>query len=131
MCDLRSNTTIQQAQREVTLEAENNRLFQGGDILWDGCIVHEVPDIAPVVGVGAAGIDVQPVYFCGAQALAMAVAKRTWTVDKDFDYDDKRGVAVNVIDGIEKMIFGSGAGDTDDLKQNGMVTGWFAAVASA
>lgn len=131
MRDLRSNTTIQQAQREVQLEAENNRLFQGGDILWDGCIVHEVPDIAPVTGVGAGGIDVQPVYFCGAQALAMAVAKRTWSVAKDFDYDDKRGVAINVIDGIEKMIFGSGSGDTDDLKQNGMVTGWFAAVASA
>ncbi len=84
-----------------------------------------------MTGVGAGSIDVAPVYLCGAQALAMAVAKRTWTVQKDFDYDDKRGVAINVIDGIEKMSFGSGSGDTDDLKDNGIVTGWFAAVASA
>ena len=129
--DLKTNSTIVQAQREVSLEAENNRLFQGGDILWDGMVVHEVPDIAVLTGVGAGSIDVAPVYLCGAQALAMAVAKRTWTVAKDFDYDDKRGVAINVIDGIEKMIFGSGAGDTDDLKDHGMVTGFFAAVASA
>lgn len=129
--DLKNNSTIQQAQREVALEAENNRLFQGGDIIWDGCIVHEVPDIAVVADVGASSIDVAPVFFCGAQAIGMAVAKRSWTVSKDFDYDDKRGVSINCIDGIEKMSFGSGSGDTDDLKDNGMVTGWFAAEPSA
>jgi len=129
--DLRNNTTIQQAQREVTLSEQNNKLFDGGDIMWNGMVVHEIPDMPIYTGVGAGSIDVSPVYLCGAQALAMAIAKRTYTVTKDFDYDDKRGVAVNVIDGIEKMIFGSGTGDTDDLKQNGVVTGYFAAVASS
>jgi hypothetical protein len=33
--------------------------------------------------------------------------------------------------GIEKMTFGSGSGDTDDLKDHGMVTGYFAAVADS
>jgi len=31
----------------------------------------------------------------------------------------------------EKMSFGSGTGDTDDQKDHGIVTGWFAAVADA
>jgi N4-gp56 family major capsid protein len=131
MRNLRANSTIRQAQREVSVLAQNMKLFEGGDVLWDNVLWHEVPDIGVITGVGAGGIDVQPAYLCGAQALAMAIGKRTWTVAKDFDYDDKRGVAVNVIDGIEKMIFGSGTGDTDDLKQHGLVTGYFAAVASA
>lgn len=29
--------------------------------------------------------------------------------------------------GFEKMIFGSGSGDTDDTKDHGVVTGYFAA----
>lgn len=131
MRNLRRNAEIAQAQREVNVVAQNMKLFEGGDVLWDNVLWHEVPDIAVITGVGAGGIDVQPAYLCGAQALAMAVSKRPWTVTRHFDYDDKRGVAVNVIDGIEKMSFGSGSGDTSDLKDHGIVTGYFAAVASA
>jgi hypothetical protein len=46
--DLKINATIVQAQREVTLAEQNNKLFEGGDIVWDGVIVKEVPDIATV-----------------------------------------------------------------------------------
>lgn len=131
MRDLRNNSTIQQAQREVSVLSQNMKLFEGGDILWNNVLWHEVPDMPIYTGVGAGGIDVAPAYLCGAQALAYAVAKRTKTITKDFDYDDKRGVAVEIIDGIEKLIFGSGTGDTDDLKDHGVVTGYFAAVASS
>jgi hypothetical protein len=33
--------------------------------------------------------------------------------------------------GIQKLTFGSTANDTDDLKDHGVVTGYFAAVADA
>ncbi|MBS0530145.1 MAG: DUF4043 family protein, partial [Proteobacteria bacterium] len=42
---LKKDTTITQAQREVRLEMENNRLFKGGDLLWDGVIVKEDYDL--------------------------------------------------------------------------------------
>lgn len=129
--DLKNSAEIQQAQREVKLEMENNRLFQGGDLLWDGMIIHEVDDLAPVTGVGAGGIDVGQVFLCGAQALVYGIGKRWSTKTKTFDYGDKYGVVVEEICGIHKTRYGSGSADTDDLTDHGVVTGWFAAVADA
>jgi len=126
--DLKTNSTITQAQREVMLANQNNKLFDGGDIEWDGIVVHEVPDIG-VISNGT--INCQPVYLMGAQALGYAIARRTKTVTKEFDYGDKYGVAIDTIDGLEKMLFGSGSGDTDDLKQHGIVTGYFSGVADS
>lgn len=129
--DLKNDPELQQAQREVQLKNQNLKIFEGGDIDIDGMIVHEVPDIQVISGVGNGNIDVEPVYLCGAQALGYALAKRTYTKTKEFDYDDKFGTAVGIIDGIEKLSFGTGSGDTDDLKQHGMVTGYFAGVADS
>ena len=69
--------------------------------------------------------------LCGAQAIGVGIAKRPETVDEDFDYKDKMGIAVREVIGVEKMTFGSGSGDTDDQKDHGMVTGYFAAVADS
>lgn len=129
--DLKTDTTITNAQREVTLEAQNNRLFQGGDLIYDGLLIREVPDLPVIVGSGAAGIDVGGFYLCGAQAIAMGWAKRWNTVTETFDYGDKVGVAADSIYHINKMIFGAGSGDTDDTKDHGIVTGFFAAVADS
>lgn len=131
MRDLRADTTITQAQREVQMEMENNRLFQGGDLVYDGMIFHEVDDIASLGTVGASSAAVSPVYLCGAQALAYGVAKRYQTRTKTFDYGDKYGVSIGCIDGIHKITFGSGSDDTDDLKDHGVVTGYFGAAADA
>lgn len=129
--DLKGDSTITQAQREVTLEAQNNRLFQGGDLIYDGLLIREVPDLPVIEGSGAAGIDVAGFYMCGAQAIAMGWAKRWNTVTEAFDYGDKQGVAVDSIYDINKMLFGAGSGDTDDTKDHGIVTGFFAAVADS
>jgi hypothetical protein len=110
---------------------ENSRLFEGGDLLWDGIIVKEIEDIAVISGVGAGAIDVAPVYLCGAQALGYGVAERWKSAEELFDYGRKKGCAIMEMGGIEKMTFGSGSGDTDDLKDHGMVTGYFAAVADS
>jgi len=129
--DLKTDTVIQQAQRDVSMRMQNVKLFEGGDLEWDGLIFHEVDDIAAIAGVGAAGIDVEPVYLCGAQALAHAWAKRWNTVTEEFDFGDKHGVAVRAMYEVDKMTFGSGVGDVTDLKDNGMVTGFFAGVPDA
>lgn len=129
--DLKTNSTITQAQREVTIAMQNNKLFQGGDLEWDGMIIHECDGLPIISGAGAGGIDVAPVYLCGAQAIGMAMARRWKTATQEFDYGDKYGVEISAIDGLKKMLFGSGTADTDDLKDHGLLTGYFAGVADS
>jgi N4-gp56 family major capsid protein len=129
--DLKADSTITQAQREVMLEMENNRLFQGGDLLWDGIIVKEIQEMFNVntlTNLGDSGTStVVPVFLCGAQAIGAAYARRWRSREQTFDYGDKQGVAIDSIYGIEKMTFGSGSGDTDNPKDHGVVTGFFSA----
>jgi N4-gp56 family major capsid protein len=127
-----SSSPIVAAQREVVLEMENNRLFQGGDLLWDGVIIKEVHEMYSELGTTLANLgdsgttEIGCAFLCGAQAVAAAYAKRWTSKEETFDYGDKRGVAIEAIYGIGKMQFGSGTGDTDDLKDHGVITGYFA-----
>jgi N4-gp56 family major capsid protein len=129
--DFANNATVTQANRDALARGKNNPIFSAGDLMWDNVIIKEIEDIPSLGTVGASGAVVAPVFFCGAQALGMAWAKRSQTVTDEDDYKDKKGVAVREIRGIEKMTFGSGATDTDDLKDNGIVTGYFAAAPDA
>ena len=116
----------------TVVQMEASKLFEGGDIFWNGVIVKETDNIPIYENLGNAGTaEVTPVYLCGAQALAVAYAKRWRTVTETFDYEDKDGVAIEAIYGVRKIIFGSGAGDTDDLRDHGVVTGFFATTGTA
>lgn len=129
--DLKNDSTITQAQREVQLEMENNRLFQGGDLLWDGVIIKNIEDmydLNTLTNLGDSGTStVVPAFLCGAQAIGVAYAKRWRSKEQTFDYGDKQGVAIDAIYGIEKMKFGAGSADTDDPKDHGVITGFFSA----
>jgi len=129
--DLSLDTVFVQANREARNRGKSNPLFQGADYIWDNVAIFEVEDIDPVPGVGAGNIQVAPCYLCGAQALGIAWAKRPQTIEEEFDYKDKQGIAVRQWYEIRKMLFGTGTADTSDLKDHGVVTGWFAAVADA
>lgn len=129
--DLKNDSTITNAQRDVSLRMQNEKLFKGGDIEWDGIIFKEIEDIGVLSGVGNGSIDVAPVYFCGAQAIGYGIAQRWKSEEELFDYKRKKGCAIMEMGGIEKLTFGSGSGDTDDLKDHGVVTGFFAAVADS
>lgn len=116
----------------TVVEMQASKLFEGGDIMWNGVIVKETDNMPIYENLGSGGtVEVTPVYLCGAQAAAIAYAKRWKTVTEEFDYGDKYGVAVDGIYGVRKIIFGSGAADTDDLKDNGVVTGFFATTGTA
>lgn len=124
--DLKADTVITQAQREVSLEMENSRLFKGGDLLWDGVIIKEIPEmygINTLTNLGDSSTStVVPCFLAGAQAVGVAYAKRWRSVEETFDYGDKKGIAIDSIYGVEKLTFGSGASDRDDLKDNGVAT---------
>lgn len=129
--DFAVNSTVTSAHQYALERGIKNKLFTGGALLWDGVIIREIPEIAIVTGVGAGAIDVGPVYFCGAQAVGVGWAKRTKSTTDVRDYGFRQGVGIEERRGIEKLNFGTGVTDTADLKQHGMVTGWFAAVADA
>ncbi len=129
--DLKTDSVITQAQRDVGLRMQNEKLFKGGDIEWDGIIFKEIEDIGVLSGVGAGSIDVAPVYLCGRQAIGYGVAKRWSNIEQVKDYGDKKGVGVKEFGNFAKLTFGTGAGDTDDLKDHGIVTGFFASVADS
>jgi hypothetical protein len=91
-------------------------------------IIREIPEIEAVSN---GSIDCNPNYLVGAQAIGVAWAQRLRTTTQVSDYGFRNGVGVGEMRGIEKLLFGSGAGDTDDLKQHGVVTVWTAGVADA
>jgi N4-gp56 family major capsid protein len=112
----------------TNVEMQASKLFEGGDLMWNGVIVKEMDNIPIYTDLGdSATTEVTPVYLLGAQALAQVFAKRWKTVTEVFDYGDKHGVAVETIMGIRKILFGTHATtDTSDLKDHGVVTGYFA-----
>ena len=116
----------------TVVQMEASKLFEGGDIMWNGCIVKETDNIPIYANIGNGGTaEVTPVYLCGAQALAAVYAKRWKTVTEEFDYGDKYGVAIDGIYGVRKILFGTGTGDTDDTKDHGVVSGFFATTGTA
>lgn len=116
----------------TVVQMEASKLFEGGDIAWNGAIIKEVDDLPIYANIGNGGtVEVTPVYLLGAQALAIAYAKRWKTVTKTFDYEDKVGIAIDGIYGVRKLLFGTGATDTADLKDHGVVTGYFATTGAA
>jgi N4-gp56 family major capsid protein len=106
----------------------DNPLFVDGDLVYDGVIIKEIPEIA-VVSNGT--IDCAPNYLCGAQALGFAWAQRPTTRTEQRDYGALHGVAIQQIRGLSKLQFGKGSGDTTDLVDHGVFTVWTAGVADA
>ena len=91
---------------------ENNRLFKGGDLFWDGMIIKEIhrcmtnwtcrsPTRAPAAPSRSVRVPLRRAG--GRRGLCEALGPRP----QDFDYGDKHGVAIEAIYGIGKMQFGS------------------------
>lgn len=129
--DLANDTAFAQANREARARGKTNPLFSGADYIYDNVAIYEVEDIPVLSGVGASSIDVAPCYLCGAQAIGMAWGMRPKTIADTFDYEREYGVSIQQYYEIDKLRFGTGASDTDDLKDHGVLTGYFAAVADA
>lgn len=130
--DLSQDSTMQQANRDARPRAVmDNPIFTGGSLVWDGVIIREIPEIPVIAGVGDGGIDVAPNFLCGAQAVGVGWARRLRSTTDVRDYNFRKGVGVQEMRGIEKLLFGKGADDLDDLVQHGVVTVYTAGVADA
>ena len=129
--DLVNDTAFKTHNEQARDRGMDNPLFSGADYVWENIFIYEIEDIQVLTGAGAAGIDVAPSYLLGAQAMGQAWAKRPQTVDDTFDYGRKKGCAIKQWSKLEKLRFGTGDTDTDDPKDCGVVTAYFAAVADA
>lgn len=110
---------------------DKNPLAQDGDLIYDGIIHREVPEIDAYCtavggfdGQGASAADVRPVFMCGQQTIGIVWGQeptpRTDTL-KDFQF--RPGVAIEELLGVKKIAFNS--------KQFSMVTVIVAAAADS
>jgi hypothetical protein len=118
---------------------DNNPLFQDGDLLYNGVIIREVPEISAYVTnvwttlttAGAGSTRVEPVFLCGQQALVLGWGQRPRdTYRKEDDYDFIKGVGVEMAYGVAKLFKKHPMAGTA-LKQLGVVTGFFSAPVDA
>ena len=121
------------ANRDARVRGIDNPLFTGDSLVWDGMILREIPEIAPVpaaIWSLSTIASIEPVYLCGAQAVGLAWAQRTKSTTDTDDYEFLHGVGVQEIRKVEKLRFGTAAGaDTTTPKDHGIVTGFVAAAA--
>ncbi|MHB8529735.1 MAG: phage capsid family protein [Caulobacteraceae bacterium] len=123
--DLKLDTNMVDANtqargREGTM-MDKNPLFQDGDLIYDGVIHREVPEIddycatAGFNAIGASGADVRPIFLCGAASVGIAWGQMpTPRTDVIKDYGFRPGVAIEELLGVKKINFNS--------VQNGVVT---------
>lgn len=145
--DLRSNSTMQQAMRDALPRMKSNPIFSGGDLVWDGVIIKECPDIDKFIddsagadiwgGVwganatgdslltsGAGSTRVGVGFFCGAQAICFGRGKdASFNQRKEDDYGHLNGIAVTAKHDIKKIFYNN--------KQFGMITHFHSAAADS
>ncbi len=140
--DLKNDPVMYQANRDAR-ERENNPtksnpIFTGGELVYDGIIYKEIPEITQrllLKGVGAASIDVEPYFLCGQGALAYAMGQMPRPTQlEDGDYDFVTGLGIEAQYGtakIAKAPLAAGAGATvGSLVDWGIVTGFVSGVAN-
>jgi N4-gp56 family major capsid protein len=110
----------------------DNPLFTAGDILYNGVIIREVPEMPIIAGAGTGGIDVAMSALCGAQALGVAWAQRMKSTTNVRDYSFFHGIGISEMRGIGKLRFGvDPTVDTTKPVDAGIVSVWTSAVADA
>lgn len=130
--------SMNESERQVSVARRNEGLFLGGDREWDGVIVHEVDDMPILPGLGNSGINLQPAFLLGQEALGWALKSRYASREQTDDYGQVEGLGMIGKWGMKKLGYVIGdAGTTVDAldgtqtnvvgKQRGVVNAYFAA----
>jgi hypothetical protein len=127
--DLRADADIKAFNKDARdRDVASNPAFQGGDLIWNGVIIHEEPDLPILSAVGASSCDVAPGYLCGAQAIAIGWGQDPISTKRsDDDYGFIKGVGTEELRSIDKTFFASTSA-VGPGEQFGMMSG-FGAVA--
>jgi hypothetical protein len=127
--DLQNDTTIINANTQARAREGNgmdkNPLFQDGDLIYNGIIIREVPELdirLPTfyTTAGSGAIQIAPCFLCGQSAMAFAWGRApTPTFLKEDDYQFFRGAGIKMAYGIAKIAKKNLAGN---LKEWGIYT---------
>lgn len=136
--DLQNDTTIitanTQARPRESDGLDKNPLFQDGDLIYNGIIVREVPELdvrLPITytTAGASGIQIAPAFLCGQGAMAWVWGRMPLpTFRREDDYQFIRGVGVMMAYGMKKI---AKLNPTGNYKEWGVFTGIFASAADS
>jgi len=130
--DFKSDPAVQEAYKLAMERGKDNPLFTDGDLIWDGIIVKEIPEMPVIAAAGAAGIDVAATALCGAQAIGVGWAQKLEVREQTKDYQFSRGVAVQEMRGIGKLRFGKNpSDDQSDLVDAGVFSVFASATADS
>ncbi|MDG2570932.1 DUF4043 family protein, partial [Vibrio parahaemolyticus] len=119
----------------VSVVERNEGIFLGGDLEYDGVIIHEVDDMPIYTGIGNGGIPISPVYLMGQEALGWAIKSRYASREQKDDYGQVEGLGMIGKWGVKKLGYSGNFNPNDGSvdatvfgKQRGVVTGFFSAV---
>lgn len=124
--DLKADSTITAANRDARpRDVESNPIFQDGDVIYDGVLYREIPEIPHLTNAGASSTtDVEPCFLLGAQAVGIAWGQEpTFQTDLQKDFKFRPGVAIEELLKVSKLHFNG--------VQQGMVTTYVAAAPDA
>lgn len=116
-----------------------NPIFQDGDLIYDGVIIRQVPEISDYVTnvwttlltAGATSSRVEPAFLCGQQAAVLGWGQMPKpTFRKEDDYGFITGTGTEMAYGVSKM-FKKHPQDGANLVQWGVVTVFVSAAADA
>lgn len=122
-------------QNAAPREIKDNPIYQDGDLIYDGVIIRQVPEISRYVTdvwtslttAGDTSSRVEPVFFCGQQAAVLGWAQMAKpTFRKEDDYGFIKGVGTEMAYGVGKM-FKKHPMDGSNLKQWGVLTAFVSA----
>lgn len=135
--DLKEHPVMQAAMKDALPRTKDNPLFAGGDLVYDGVIIKEIPDIDKFIdsaggglwdgvwGANATGDNLATAgntatrvgvgFFCGAQAIGFGLGRPAFFKGrKEDDYGHLNGVAIAAKQDFRKTFANN--------KQHGMLT---------
>jgi N4-gp56 family major capsid protein len=134
--DLQADATIINANTQARPREgdglDKNPLFQDGDLLYNGVIFREVPELTirlptTYTTAGSGAIQVAPAFICGQSAMAWCWGRMPQpTFLKEDDYQFFRGVGVKMAYGLKKI---AKLNPTNNYKEWGCFTVFAAALA--
>lgn len=85
---------------------DSNPIFQGGDRIYEGMILREIPELDTLKGVGAGGVNVGRSFMCGQGALAIAYGQMPKLIaDRDRDYGFRPSFGIEELRGQKKVSY--------------------------
>lgn len=101
--------TILQVDRESRARdagaLKNNPIFTGGELLYRGVIIKEIPEIPVIDAVGSSSADVAVGFLVGRSAVAWAMGQEMQAIEDTSDYKFRRGLGIEMLDAYKKIFF--------------------------